>query len=669
MEGIYVTGNKLYVSYSFLRGYKVSQKDLENWSCRKVTAKKVVEGKTCVLFDTIPDTKKVILPSKTDLLAEYHLQQHETKVDKHYEALYFAHSKGYIKHLEHLKAKYPTLVRKKINDAAKLLAVWTYIIDEVGCEVATLYNAFNKIYPNKYKTYNSFANAKSKAMKNGAEFMAIDQRWFTTPLNVKEVSIVNQYWAAAIISIGKKYSNRNVLKKVVELCKQSNEIPPSLSWIGKYRNQILKGNYSINESRNGKEAAKATQQTFAKMQHALNANDQWQMDGWTLPFWVDGFKRYVIVIVRDAYSKKIVGSAVGESENTIVIMAALRKAIINTGCLPHEILTDNHSFNQTKEAANFKEAIAQIGTQYNVTHSPTYKSIIERYNRHLDTLCKEYHGYVGEGIKSKSVDARPKQELLDLYAKTAITEGEVMVIGAAIVEDFNRDILPKLGKTPNELFNESEKPNCFSLSIFDRVKILTAKTECKVLRGQITLKRGMEKHEFQLPAAINSTYNNRTVIVRYEDLNEGIYIYDKSTDEAIAEIKPKPIIHGAKANQTQRDIELLNKNKGRLTGVKIQSKKEIAALTNAALEANPEAYALLNKITTPKNVLKALEQNTQLKRIVEDDGINLKTIAIPNRESELDNEDFKPKKKLNESPFNVPNTTIKKVSLKDFHND
>lgn len=667
MKRLYLINNSLYVSYSFLKANKVSQKDLENWSYRKVSVKKIINGETCILFDSIPETKKLLLPSKMDLIAEYNLQFNEQLVEHHFSNIQYAHTKGHIRFIDTFKLKYPGIERKKINAAAKLYAVWLYILERAGRDTLALYSAFNKIYPGKYCSYNSFANAKSKASKEGAEVMAVDQRWFTTPQNIKKVTIVNQYWATSLISIGKKYSNRIVWKKLCELCIQSNETPPSLAWVHKYRKDILKRNYSVFESRNGKDLANAMQQTFATMRHALYANDQWQMDGWTLPFWVNGYKRYVIVLVRDAHSKKIIGSSVGESENTSVILAALRKAIINTGCLPFEILTDNHSFNKTKEAEFFKAGIEAIGTTYTITHSPTHKSIIERYNRHLDTLCKEYYGYVGQGIKSKNIDARPKQELLDLYGKYSITEDEVKLIGINIVEDFNNDILPKEGKTPNQLFEESEKPNCFTLTVFDRIKILTAKTECKILRGQITIKRGIEKHEFQLPSSLHEKYNNRTVIVRYEELKDGVYLYDTDTDEAIVELQPKAIIHGAKANQTKKDIELLNKNKGRLNGIKSKSKKKNEQLTIEALQQNPEAYELLNKITTPKSVLKSLEEKSHIKRIAIDEGIRIDNLEISDRESELDNQALQPIAKSKESPFSSNDNLIRKISMEQFY--
>lgn len=552
---------KLYLSYKYLESKGIPSATIWDWKQKRVCNVHSFDNRSFVVYDEIPKRSRQRLPEKVELIALVNLEQHNEKVDEYYRSLYYANTKGFIKHIDYYKEKYPNLTREKINEISKAHAVWEYIIEltveGMNRDTSGLYRAFNKVYPNKYKSYNCFANTKKRAIDNGAEFVAVDKRLFTTPINVKKINVVNQFWVRGLISAGKKYSNRTVWEKLCELCNNSNEIPPSLSWVDKYRKSILDKNISVFDSRNGKDSTKAKQLPYASMKAAMNANDQWQMDGWTLPFWVDNgtkFCRYIIVIVRDSYSKKIIGSAVGESENTLLIMAALKDAIINTGCLPFEILTDNHSFNQTKEAAHFKEAIGKIGTHFTVSSNPQHKSIIERYNQHLDRLCREYYGYTGEGIKSKNIDARPKQELIDEYAKNQITVNEITLIGIKIVTDFNDSILPKESKSPNTLYAESETPNCFTVDVFDRVKILTARTEIKVNRGQLNIKRGNTKYEYQLPANLYHEYNNKLVTIRYEELNECIYLYDNITDEAIVELYQKPKIHGAKANQTDADI-------------------------------------------------------------------------------------------------------------------
>lgn len=670
MSKIIIQNNQLLLSKQVFEKYLIDSNTVKVIFKRKKTKLFFSSGTYYISYSLIPAPTRAKLPSEIDLRATANLNKYETAVDDYFKFLNYEYTQGYIQHLEPFKAEYPTLSQSKIYKAAKLFAVWSWIVENGNKNGFALYTAFNRVYSGFYKNANSFYNAKSKAVNKGAKELAIDQRWFTTPQNIKKISEVNKYWTAALISMPQKYSNRQVFEKLCILCKEANEKPPkNKSWVDKYRKQILEENISVYKSRYGAAATKAKQLPFASMQCALNANSQWQMDGWTLPFWIENpnplpnekryCNRYVIVLIKDAYSKKYVGYAVGKTEDTTLIMAALRNAIINTGVLPYEILTDNHSFNQTKEAAHFKEAIAAIGTLFTVTHNPQHKSIIERYNRHLDRLCRDYYGYLGGGIKSKSIDAQPTQELIDKYVKNNISIDEIKLIGIKIVEDFNNEILSKEGKTPNELYAASEMPKCFKVDVFDRVKILTAKTEIKVSRGQINIKRGGVNYEYQLPAHLQNEYNNKTVIVRYEDLKEEIYVYDMATDTAIVELKQKVKINGAKADQTERDIELLNKDKGRLNGVLTKAKKEKLSIIERALETNPTDYELLNKVTTPKNILKEFEQNATLKAAAVDTGIDLNKVYVPVRDmAEFENEDFKPKAKINESPFAPKNHKI-----------
>lgn len=669
-EGIYIIKGELYISYPLLRSHKISQKDLENWSYRKVTIRKKIEGQTCVLFNSIPEKRRAELPSKEQFVALHHLRKNDAKIAMHYKPLYDAYTMGWLKYRPYYKEKYPNIKPETLNETAQLHAMWHYIITEGGKDNAPLFAAFDKVWPKRYASAAVFANNKNKAKDYGVEAVAFKRSIITGKLNINTRPDDDVFIITALSIIGVKHSLRQLQRMVAKYYADNgiDRKTPCIKTIRDYK-QKAENNIENNASLNGKNVANAKQMVFTTMIHALHANSQWQIDAWTMPFWVDGFKRYVIVVVKDAYSKKIVGYAVGETENTITIMAALKDAIVNTGCLPYEILTDCHSANKTFEMVNFKEAVNQIGTKYNFTYSPTHKSIIERGFKELNSLCKEYWGYIGEGIKSKSKNAHPSQELIDTYAKNSLSDGEIKLIGIKIVEDFNNQPLAKIGKTPNQLFAESEKPHCFPVDIFERIKVLTSKTEFKVTRGQITIKRGMGTYEYQLPASLFEKYNNKVVTVRYEDLNEGIYIYDKKTDAPITQLNQKPKIHGALADQTQVDIDLLNQNKGRIEGIKSIARKNNAEILRKGLEANPEAINWLNTMLVPKDVKKEFEENATLKRIAEDKGINIKDVEIPNRKSQLDNDSLLPKKKSNDSPFNVPNATMKKVSRKDFYND
>lgn len=607
-------------------------------------------------YDDIPSPSRNKLSSKSDLIAECRASKSDECISDFLLQMKHQKEKGFVKFRCYYKDKY-SLPADVLLETSQLHTVWVYIIEQQNRSNAfELYEAFNKVFPDKYN-YNSFCNAKSKATKEGAESVSLDKRLFSAPNNVKRISPLQEMWVRFTIASGKQHSNRVVFEKVKDMCKEANVKPPSKSWVDKYRSDILKTNINIFQLRYGHDRTFASKLPYASMQHATYANQQWQMDGWTLPLWTidnegKGYHRLVIVIVRDAYSKKIVGNAVGDSEGTLLIRAALNDAIEKSGCLPLEILTDNHSFNKTKEAAYFKEQIAFIGTQFTVTSNPQYKSIVERYNKHLDTLCKDYFGYTGENITSRNRDGRPAQELLDNYSKNFLQKEEIILIGKEIVDTFNNGILTKYGKSPNQLYDQSDKSDNLVLSIEERVKVCTPQTEYKITRGQINIIREGKTYEFQLSAELFNQYNDKLVSVRYEDLKAEIYIYDKTTDAYISTIPIKSKIHGAKANQNENDIQLLQKNKGRLKGIQTQAKKDNEQLLNEALNIYPEAVDLLNKKNTPKDVLKEAEQRKQLKREIENTGINLSLVNIPERKSEINTSALLPEKK-SKNPFQV----------------
>ena len=47
-----------------------------------------------------------------------------------------------------------------------------------------------------------------------------------------------------------------------------------------------------------------------------------------------------------------------------------------------------------------------------------------------------------------------------------------------------------------------------------------------------------------------------------------LYVYNLKTDEFICTVSQKEYAHGAKANQTQKDIDILNRQKGHIEGIK-----------------------------------------------------------------------------------------------------
>jgi hypothetical protein len=652
-NSLILIGTKLYLQYSFLRKNGISNATIFSWQQRNISVIHKVNNNAFVEYDSIPITTKSKLPSKDELLGLAWLQDYDNKTSEIYESLQNTCSTNFKRFVEYYKVKY-NLDNVKSVQFAKDHAIWNWIVNVyTERNLEALYKAYSKIYPKRYSSKNSFSNAMRKA-KVCVESVVFDKRLINSPLNVKKVSIDNAYWVAAFTSIGKKYGPVDIYNKLLEICQSEDKKAPSLSWVKKYHKQIKK-NPAIFESRSGAMASRSKKETYASIIHALNANDQWQIDGWTLPFWGKGFQRYVLVVVRDAYSKKIVGYSISKSENTLAIHGAIQDAVSKTGFMPGEIVMDNHSFQKTKEAQWLKESTSEIGVDWTVTSNPQYKSIVERYFRHLNSICKQrYKGYLGEGMTAKRDDARLKPELYTKYAKHFLNENEIIANAVAIVGLFNSSILPSKGVSPNELYETSPKINCFKVNLFERVKLLTPQTEMKVVRGQINIIRSNVKYEYQLNAEMNLQYNDSTVIVRYEDLNDCIYIYDKATGKAIGSVPQKTKIHGAKVNQTAKDIELLNKNKGRKQGIKTQANKSLIDLHEEALKVNPNADVLLMQHSLPKSAVQDIMQ-LGLQSELANLGVNESLIDDRFTESEIELKAFvdEPVKKTRNNPFQV----------------
>lgn len=656
---IHVEGNQLYLSKGYLKKY-ATLKTMEFWNEEMGVIKMTIDKELFFLYNSIPHRTRKKLPNSETIIHKENKQcQFENISEAIKTAYYFDHAKFKVHYETDSKIK-----PEKITEFAKLHAVFQCIIDLKDNEgvraLTSIYECFNNLFPNKYKSKNALSNAIRKAKADGIMNVAMDKRVFgnNNDQTNKVLSPVTKYWMACLASHPKKFSNPKILELIKEACGEKQYKVPSLSWVKQNRRTHLRNIDTFNSRYGQSEANK--KMPHASLHHPKFSNDQWQMDGWNLPFWGKGEKytqRYTLVRLIDSSSKKVVGYSIGKSENTELIMEGIRDAVNKTGILPFEILTDNHAFNQTKEAKNLQSLLAKKGTNWIVTQNPQYKSIVERYNKHLDNLCKDYYGYLGEGVRAKSIDALAKPEMIDQYIKNLLSEQEIIGIAIEIVERYNKTIQSS-GKSSNELYVQNANPNPIVASMFDRAELLTLQTEMTIRRGQITFFKKLVKHEFQLPASLYQQYNDTTVKVCYEDLREGVYLFNIKTGEAITYLAPKAKINGAKINQTQADIEALNKHAGRTKGIKSQASKELQAIAQKALEIDPDAYLRLNAVTTPKNIVQEMQQDSSLRRIAEAKGLNLRELHVPERHNPGITSSLMPKKK-EVSPFKATNNIIK----------
>jgi hypothetical protein len=242
-------------------------------------------------------------------------------------------------------------------------------------------------------------------------------------------------------------------------------------------------------------------------------------------------------------------------------------------------------------------------------------------------------------MTAKGKDARPSPEVMAEYAKTKNfkTFDEIKMIAGYAVVEFNRNKVSKeLSATlnmpcemsPNEIYAAGESIKAFPISEAERVALIKPIEAYKVTRGQINIKIGGRKHEFQLSAALIDRYNNKEIEVTYEDLTEGIYIADINTGEMLGFIEPKRKIHGAIPDQTQADRDLLNKLTGRTKGTATKARKTAQGRIAAGLKANPDAIALINSHALPKDIRQIALQDAEVKKHLAEQGAKINMVPV-----------------------------------------
>lgn len=681
MNNIYVdTKHQVYwLSYEWFDLKGISQNTYTCWCKRGVSKRKYIDGRAYINYDTIPLESREKLPDKEGLKKEYNRQKTELKEQWCFYRLEPVYKKS-DRFPEYVNAilkdgRYNKLKREQVNYFARRACVIEKAIELHGMHkekgwLTGLYYAYSRLYPDDYSMKNRFCMMLKKAREEGVLSVAIDKRSLRefTPKYTEEY----QYMAHEILSDPRAFDTVMCHEKMQTACEKQQMETPSVWWI---RDYYRKNKNFINITRHGKEVYEKEQRPYANIIPALHRNTQWQIDGWEIPIYgkrqrEDGswelYFKYVFFAVLDAHSRKYVGYSIGESENTEVILKALENAVKNTGVLPYEIVSDNHSFNQTKEAEHFKAALDKIGVHWTVDSNPRRKAILERSFRTLsEKHLKNHYGYIGAGIRSKKKGSRMPQELIDEYTKNSSRFPNYDTIAISVIDsvlEYNDKVKPKFKQSPNERYENSEQPKCFEVDVFKRMQLFTRKTEQKITNGQFTIKRGEYEYSYQLPAEFSTRYNGETVTLRYADFGT-MYLYDYATDAPICSVLQKSDIYGAMGDQTDADIHKLHKNTGRLKGIESKSRKRKNTIFDQCDTINPNAADAINKVKAPKEVVKQIEQNLHLREIALNQGVKpervtdapalgMLTVSAPEREE-------------NNHPFSVKTSEICKISIEE----
>jgi transposase InsO family protein len=630
-----------------------------------------------IYYDSIPAPikAKYDLPAievAKDIVAEYRARHAEqlkagTQSNRTEHAndlvglLSYARTYSFFDHYNFIQDNYD-LMSEKCQLFAKRIAVWQFIKDNYDGKCSAWQQAFDVVMPEDAKgnapAFKTYLNSVCKAKDIVAFF--VDNR--TIKKAQKRISTFQYEFIKAQYVQPQKLGAKPIHSNLIAACRSMQERPYSLGSVKLYMREMER-NIELYAMRYGSGQAQK-KMPFATLIPAIHRNTQWQMDGWTMPFWGADFQRYTLYCIWDNHSRKVVGISIGERENTTMILAALEDAIRNTGVLPAELVSDKHSFTKTKVAKRFAAETEKMGMVWTVTTNAQRNQIAERYNRYFDPLSRELHGYTGQNVTAKGKDARPSDEHMQELRKTRhlLTKDEIIAIAAHLEVTYNKTPLEPLGgMTPNEKYDASTSVKAFAITEMLRNQLLKLNEAYKVSRGQITIKIGIIKHEFQLSSALASKYNGKEVDVTYEDLEQGIYLFDVKTGGFIADVAPKPKIHGAIPDQTEADIRLLNQQAGRTNGTVTKARKREITDLSKAFAANPEAIALINHYSIPKDIRAQAMQDNEIRNRMRDLGGN-ESMLLARNLAQLANTTQAAPKKTKESPFTPVNNVMKKIS-------
>lgn len=339
--------NDIYLSYKDLLSLGINENTINKWNQRGRVIIRKIGIEAFVSYDSIPAPTRAKLPSKEAIIRTREREKEEGTINEFYERLMFAKGNLYPQYRQVYDTR--KLPADKILEYSKKHAVLEEVLtireehreERSRFPLRYVWQAFCKVYPNWY-VYHAFSIALNTCVNEGIERLLIK----------KYVPAVTQFDARYqkmildCMSSKKKYNQPQIHKKICKVCDEKGWQKPSLSWTKQTCRKLELMSYA---GRNGASDFFYNQKPYMGLLPAQNANSQWQIDGWRLPFYMKDFETLTLFWVLDACTGKAVGSFVSSSENTETILKGLENAVELTGVLPYEIVSETIHLTRLKK--------------------------------------------------------------------------------------------------------------------------------------------------------------------------------------------------------------------------------------------------------------------------------------------------------------------------------
>lgn len=425
------------------------------------------------------------------------------------------------------------------------------------------------------------------------------------------------------LSHPKKYSYRVVTELVNHHCEIESKKAITESWIKKKMAEDNKFKSAVNKYRNGEKYFKDNLMSHAVRNITPYPGNVWMIDGTPIQFFCWNESRTKVVrlnlfAIIDVCSRKIVGFDMAYSEDRFNILKALKLAVLSEGHLPAEIVSDNFSANKTEEIKDIKEQMENMGVnwRYSKINNPQDKSYIERFFGAFQSVeCALYDDYLGEGITSKRLNARPNSEFLAQVAKKkGYPSYDEMIdrIGVMIAKYNERELSKK--QSPNVIYKEFPKPNMVVMDVTKTALMFWNKTTHTVKRGMVKITVRKTEHVYEIyNHDLKMHLQNQKVIVRYEENDlDRVMLFDEY-DKVICEVKKSIKVSIGKVDTTEKDTKnmykVVAKNKSYASHI---DRYRDDIITKGLESIDKDSLELAHPLSLAKNQVNSLESKQLL---------------------------------------------------------
>ena len=544
-------------------------------------------------------------------------------------------SKHYLKHKD--KRKLAAQRFSVLNKCNELIQSQTYTKKEI-------FEAYKSFKTSSITHYNSFLRKLKEFHQLGAVSCThgrIGQSYeykmnpFTNALVMGYLCDPHYYSASQIA----EYVNKNIERHNANNGTYFSTISQSLVYHYSNLNRT-----EINYFREGKRRFDTATRPYLPRITALNPGSLEQMDGTPIQIFcwnsyekqkTEGKRliRLNLFVLRDAYSGKITGFDLSESEDRFNIINALKMRVHLHGHLPAELVHDNSSATKTDEFKSIKQHLENKGVLVRAAKvgNAQDKGEVERFFGTFQSRFQRLiDGYLGEGIRSKRRNGRISEEFLAKHQKTNghYEYDEMMKIIGELILMYNNTEISKYGnKTPNQLYKEGAKPYIKKVDDLDMIQMFWLNKEVQVKRSMImNIVRKLPRHYEVWSDEDKLKINGKKVRIYYDEKDaREIYVFTLDGD-FVCTCKEKKAIHEAAVDRMEGEEKTIYKHVAHCdTFGKHIEKKAVNRVKEAEKYINND-FEMINVLTMEKGKLHTAENKTMIDYFLQENGISTKMI-------------------------------------------